>query len=161
MPGSPRNGTSTASVAQLSENRRRLGDRCREAEGGLTAARCCVVQGGSCGFGMRGQKSRSGSGTRPGFEGGQTSLYRRIPKLRGIAGGTCPLRPHAFFRMSAVAVIRGLSLWLPHPEAAPTCSMVSEARRNWLRCHLQTAPGTLLPCNSPVAPATSCGLVRS
>lgn len=45
------------------------------------------VQGGSCGFGMRGQKSRSGSGTRPGFEGGQTSLYRRLPKLKGIAGG--------------------------------------------------------------------------
>lgn len=44
-------------------------------------------QGGSCGFGMRGQKARSGSGTRPGFEGGQTSLYRRLPKMRGIAGG--------------------------------------------------------------------------
>ena len=36
---------------------------------------------------MRGQKSRSGSGIRPGFEGGQTPLYRRLPKLRGIAGG--------------------------------------------------------------------------
>uniref|UniRef100_A0A0C9RS47 TSA: Wollemia nobilis Ref_Wollemi_Transcript_15620_1046 transcribed RNA sequence n=1 Tax=Wollemia nobilis TaxID=56998 RepID=A0A0C9RS47_9CONI len=44
-------------------------------------------QGGSCGFGMRGQKSRSGPGVRPGFEGGQMPLYRRIPKLRGIAGG--------------------------------------------------------------------------
>ncbi|KAG5532423.1 hypothetical protein RHGRI_026904 [Rhododendron griersonianum] len=44
-------------------------------------------QGGSCGFGMRGQKSRSGPGARIGFEGGQTALYRRIPKLRGIAGG--------------------------------------------------------------------------
>lgn len=44
-------------------------------------------QGGSCGFGMRGQKSRSGSGVRPGFEGGQNPLYRRLPKLRGIAGG--------------------------------------------------------------------------
>ncbi len=39
-------------------------------------------QGASCGFGMRGQKSRSGSGTRPGFEGGQLPLYRRIPKLK-------------------------------------------------------------------------------
>lgn len=36
---------------------------------------------------MRGQKSRSGSGVRPGFEGGQTPLYRRVPKLKGIAGG--------------------------------------------------------------------------
>lgn len=39
-------------------------------------------QGASCGFGMRGQKSRSGRGTRPGFEGGQLPLYRRIPKLK-------------------------------------------------------------------------------
>ncbi|KAI8477303.1 MAG: plastid/chloroplast ribosomal protein L15 [Monoraphidium minutum] len=44
-------------------------------------------QGGTCGFGTRGQKARSGSGTRPGFEGGQMPLYRRLPKLRGIAGG--------------------------------------------------------------------------
>ncbi|MGB3496211.1 MAG: 50S ribosomal protein L15 [Elainellaceae cyanobacterium] len=39
-------------------------------------------QGASGGFGMRGQKSRSGSGTRPGFEGGQLPLYRRVPKLK-------------------------------------------------------------------------------
>lgn len=39
-------------------------------------------QGASCGFGMRGQKSRSGRSTRPGFEGGQLPLYRRIPKLK-------------------------------------------------------------------------------
>lgn len=39
-------------------------------------------QGASCGFGMRGQKSRSGRGTRPGFEGGQMPLYRRLPKLK-------------------------------------------------------------------------------
>ncbi|KAJ1402974.1 Ribosomal protein L15, conserved site [Sesbania bispinosa] len=44
-------------------------------------------QGASCGFGMRGQKSRSGPGVRKGFEGGQMPLYRRIPKLKGIAGG--------------------------------------------------------------------------
>jgi large subunit ribosomal protein L15 len=29
---------------------------------------------------MNGQNSRSGGGTRPGFEGGQMPLYRRIPK---------------------------------------------------------------------------------
>ncbi|KAK8958492.1 hypothetical protein KSP40_PGU003678 [Platanthera guangdongensis] len=44
-------------------------------------------QGNSCGFGMKGKKSRSGPGVRKGFEGGQMSLYRRIPELRGIAGG--------------------------------------------------------------------------
>ena len=38
--------------------------------------------GACCGCGMRGHKARSGSGTRPGFEGGQLPLYRRIPKLK-------------------------------------------------------------------------------
>ena len=41
-------------------------------------------QGASCGKGMRGQKARSGHGTRPGFEGGQNPLYRRLPKLKGF-----------------------------------------------------------------------------
>ena len=39
-------------------------------------------KGASCGVGMRGQKSRSGTGTKPGFEGGQMPLYRRVPKLK-------------------------------------------------------------------------------
>ncbi|MCF0136355.1 MAG: 50S ribosomal protein L15 [Lachnospiraceae bacterium] len=39
--------------------------------------------GKTAGRGMNGQKSRSGGGTRPGFEGGQMPLYRRLPK-RGI-----------------------------------------------------------------------------
>merc|ERR1712226_978020 len=43
--------------------------------------------GGTGGRGTRGQKSRAGGGVRPGFEGGQTPLYRRLPKLKGIAGG--------------------------------------------------------------------------
>lgn len=41
-------------------------------------------QGASAGAGMRGQKARSGSSTRPGFEGGQQPLYRRVPKLKGF-----------------------------------------------------------------------------
>lgn len=40
-------------------------------------------QGATCGFGMRGQKARSGRPTRAGFEGGQTPLYRRLPKFVG------------------------------------------------------------------------------
>lgn len=40
-------------------------------------------QGASCGRGMRGQNSRTGGGVRPGFEGGQTPLYRRLPKFVG------------------------------------------------------------------------------
>lgn len=44
-------------------------------------------KGATCGFGMRGQKSRSGRPTRAGFEGGQTPLYRRLPKLVGRPTG--------------------------------------------------------------------------
>ena len=36
--------------------------------------------GKTAGRGMKGQNSRSGGGTRLGFEGGQMPLYRRIPK---------------------------------------------------------------------------------
>jgi large subunit ribosomal protein L15 len=34
--------------------------------------------------GHKGQKARSGGGVRPGFEGGQTSLFMRLPKLKGF-----------------------------------------------------------------------------
>ncbi|MBQ5878068.1 MAG: 50S ribosomal protein L15 [Treponema sp.] len=36
--------------------------------------------GKTSGRGMNGQNSRSGGGVRPGFEGGQTPLIRRLPK---------------------------------------------------------------------------------
>jgi large subunit ribosomal protein L15 len=36
--------------------------------------------GKTCGRGQKGQNSRSGGGTRPGFEGGQRPLYLRLPK---------------------------------------------------------------------------------
>jgi large subunit ribosomal protein L15 len=36
--------------------------------------------GKTAGRGQKGQKSRSGGGTRMGFEGGQTPLFKRLPK---------------------------------------------------------------------------------
>ena len=36
--------------------------------------------GKTSGKGHKGQKARSGGGVRRGFEGGQTTLYRRLPK---------------------------------------------------------------------------------
>ena len=36
--------------------------------------------GKTSGKGHKGQKARSGGGVRPGFEGGQTPLFRRLPK---------------------------------------------------------------------------------
>lgn len=37
--------------------------------------------GKTSGRGQKGQKARSGGGVRLGFEGGQTPLFRRLPKL--------------------------------------------------------------------------------
>jgi large subunit ribosomal protein L15 len=41
-------------------------------------------RGSYSGRGLKGQKSRSGGGTRPGFEGGQMSLIRKMPTKRGF-----------------------------------------------------------------------------
>jgi large subunit ribosomal protein L15 len=38
------------------------------------------TKGKTAGKGHKGQKSRAGSKSRPGFEGGQTPLYVRVPK---------------------------------------------------------------------------------
>ena len=64
---------------QLDNLKPQPGSRRRKTRKGRGIA---AGQGASCGFGMRGQKSRSGSPTRPGFEGGQMPLYRRVPKLK-------------------------------------------------------------------------------
>ncbi|MDO5301752.1 MAG: 50S ribosomal protein L15 [Tissierellia bacterium] len=58
----------------------------RPAEGGGVKAKKRVGRGiGSgtgktSGRGHKGQKARSGGGVRPGFEGGQMPLFRRLPK---------------------------------------------------------------------------------
>ncbi|MCD6309102.1 MAG: 50S ribosomal protein L15 [Candidatus Eremiobacteraeota bacterium] len=41
-------------------------------------------RGTTSGRGQKGQKSRSGGVKPPGFEGGQTPWYRRLPKYRGF-----------------------------------------------------------------------------
>src|SRR4051812_29043259 len=40
-------------------------------------------RGKTCGRGGKGQTARTGGGTRPGFEGGQTPIFRRFPKRGG------------------------------------------------------------------------------
>ncbi|RAL57970.1 50S ribosomal protein L15 [Candidatus Gracilibacteria bacterium GN02-872] len=42
-------------------------------------------KGTTAGRGMNGQNSRSGGGVAPWFEGGQTPLFRRMPKLKGFS----------------------------------------------------------------------------
>jgi large subunit ribosomal protein L15 len=51
----------------------------KRAGRGIAAGR-----GKTAGRGTKGQNSRTGGGTRPGFEGGQNPLMQRLPKLRGF-----------------------------------------------------------------------------
>jgi large subunit ribosomal protein L15 len=57
-------------------------------------------QGKTAGRGTKGQKSRSGGNIRPGFEGGQMSLQRRLPK-RGFT--------NIFRKQYAIVNIRDLA----------------------------------------------------
>src|SRR5438270_11023419 len=41
-------------------------------------------KGKTAGRGTKGQNSRTGGGVRPGFEGGQNPLAKRLPKSRGF-----------------------------------------------------------------------------
>ncbi len=59
-------------------------------------------RGSYSGRGRKGQSSRSGAGPRPGFEGGQTILTKRLPFQRGVRAG-------------GVSHAGGL----PHPKYAP------------------------------------------
>ena len=43
-------------------------------------------RGNTAGRGAKGQKARSGGQTRPGFEGGQLPLVKRLPYRRGVRG---------------------------------------------------------------------------
>ncbi len=58
----------------------------KPAKGGSVKDRKRVGRGHGSGWGTQagrgqdGQKSRSGGGVRPGFEGGQMPLFRRLPK---------------------------------------------------------------------------------
>ena len=41
-------------------------------------------QGTTAGKGTKGQKARAGGGVRPGFEGGQLAIIKRLPHIRGF-----------------------------------------------------------------------------
>src|SRR5882672_9635291 len=47
-------------------------------------------QGKTAGRGTKGQKSRTGSSRKPGFEGGQNPLMQRLPKLHGFRSYKTP-----------------------------------------------------------------------
>src|SRR5947209_17574315 len=68
--------------------------------------------------GQKGQRSRSGGGVRPGFEGGQMPLYRRLPK-RGFL-------PHGGKTQYAVVNLKALGKFSANTTVAPEA--LAEAR---------------------------------
>ena len=68
-------------------------------------------QGTYAGKGTKGQQARAGSGPRPGFEGGQTPLIRRLPRRRGF---------HNPFRVAFTPVnLRDLAKFPANTEVTP------------------------------------------
>ncbi len=61
-------------------------------------------QGKTAGRGTKGQKSRTGSGRRPGFEGGQNPLMQRLPKLGGFRAHTAKVE---IVKTSQLALVKG------------------------------------------------------
>jgi len=83
-------------------------------------------RGNTAGRGAKGQKARSGGQTRPGFEGGQLPLIKRIPYRRGVRGAGSNMTggpPHP--RMGVVNVGR-LSVFPAGSEVTP--DMLRQAR---------------------------------
>ena len=66
--------------------------------------------GKTSGKGHKGQKARSGGGVRPGFEGGQMPLYRRLPK-RGFT--------NIFAKRFAVVNLEDLNIFDDNTEVTP------------------------------------------
>jgi large subunit ribosomal protein L15 len=72
--------------------------------------------GKTAGRGTKGQNSRSGGGVRPGFEGGQNPLAKRLPKKRGFRSlsttpqATVPLDRLNAFKASATVTATDLAL---------------------------------------------------
>ncbi len=67
--------------------------------------------GSYSGRGCKGQKSRSGGGVRPGFEGGQLALIKRLPRKRGFV--------NIFRTEYSIVNVGELRVFSPNTEVTP------------------------------------------
>ena len=72
--------------------------------------------GKTSGKGHKGQNARSGGGVRPGFEGGQMPLVRRIPK-RGFNN-----RFRKVYSIVNISALKAALLWTRKPSSFPASS---------------------------------------
>ena len=68
-------------------------------------------QGTYAGKGLKGQKARSGKGRMTNFQGGQLSLLKRLPSIRGFT--------NIFRREYAIVNVESLALFPPDSEITP------------------------------------------
>lgn len=68
-------------------------------------------KGKTSGRGIKGQGSRSGDGVMPGFEGGQTPLQRRLPRLPGFN--------NRFKKVYAIVNVETLNIFEEGTEVTP------------------------------------------
>lgn len=68
-------------------------------------------KGKTSGRGIKGQGSRSGDGVMPGFEGGQTPLQRRLPRLPGFK--------NRFKKIYAIVNVGALNVFEEGTEVTP------------------------------------------
>ncbi len=85
--------------------------------------------GKTCGRGGKGQTARSGGNIHPSFEGGQTPLYRRLPK-RGFTSWQSHALGHAF--EVSLADLEGF-------ESGATVDLASLKAKRLLHGSLETA----------------------
>src|SRR5256885_2658165 len=79
--------------------------------------------------GQKGQKSRSGGGASPGFEGGQMPLYRRLPK-RGFL-------PHGGKTEYAIVNLKSLGVFTANsvvdPEGLVKAALIKNSGRHLVK----------------------------
>ncbi|MCS7253055.1 MAG: 50S ribosomal protein L15 [Armatimonadota bacterium] len=85
-------------------------NKCKRVGRGIAAG-----QGKTCGRGTKGQKARENVPSW--FEGGQTPLYKRVPKLRGVSKKAMPREP--FRRNYAFVNLKQLNQFPQNTEITP------------------------------------------
>jgi len=83
-------------------------------------------QGKTCGRGGKGQKARKGGYHKVGFEGGQTTLYRRLPK---VGFRSAMKRTRAEVTLNDLAKVKGEVIDLAALKAASVVPAATEQAR--------------------------------
>ncbi len=92
--------------------------------------------GKTCGRGHKGQKARSGGGIRPGFEGGQMPLQKRLPKY-GFASRIA--RTTAQIRLAELNLVEAEVIDLEALKTADLVKQDSQRARVFLSGELKKA----------------------